>query len=630
MPVKALADPKAINLGAFFMMCRKMRINSKRMGPCPLIPTATQRYLISEIVEGLNRGIHWFVVLKCRQANSTTIVFAFLVYWLMRHPGMKGLFAIDDNDRKTEKNLEFREMCKSLEDAGHEWCVPMTTERREIVGLANGSKLLFDNANKRQKGTLGRSVGLNLFHGSEVGFWNDEKGLMSLMSALDGENPNRLYVFESTACGFNLFHRMCERSQASLSTKFIFIGWWRHDWYRIERGDQLGLFEAYWDGQLNDEEELWVKEVKARYGFDIQPEQMAWFRKVLHEEFDENLNGMYQEYPPLPEYAFRYGGSTFFDPSVLTLIKTRLTSPANTYVPRCFRFKFGSNFLDTTCEECEHREGVYHLRVWDPPVAGEGVMYSMGVDPAYGMSETSDYGCIQLLRCYEDAIEQVAEFAARGLSSMHLAWAILYLYGAYSLSEGASNVVWNVELQGGGAAVINTVEQIQQDIGGFYDRLGLHFDSLRAFAYKRVDGLSPNYSAKHWQTNQVNRDQFLHHIKSYLESGFLIVRSEHLLDEMSQGIRGPSGIVDFGGKHDDLVMAMGIAVMNYWNPIRFDMEGSGYTFAKAQKERELRLKGAEAQDLIALRVSQWMNEKRDEYREREEQLKELLEENAGY
>src|SRR6266446_3295751 len=138
-------EPSAINLGAFKLMCCKMRINSKRLGPCPLIPTSTQEYLISEIIKGLSEGVHWFVVLKGRQAKVTTIVLASVIYWMLRHPGMTGLFAIDEGDLKTEMNLLFRDMVKSLEEAGDDWFVPMDVERRELVKFVNGSRISFDN-----------------------------------------------------------------------------------------------------------------------------------------------------------------------------------------------------------------------------------------------------------------------------------------------------------------------------------------------------------------------------------------------------------------------------------------------------------------------------------------------------
>ena len=619
------SDP-VINMGAFRLMCTKMWIDSKRYGRCHLVPISTQEYLIKEVLEGLGRGVHKFVCLKCRQSGTTTIVLAFLLYWMQRHSGMSGLMAINDNDLKSAKNLDFRKMYKGLAEAGAEWSVPLLSERREMVAFANGSSLAFDNANKRE-GTLGTSFGLNMMFGDEVGLWNDPEALLTLMPSLDGYHPARLYIWAGTARGFNLFHELCSGSEKASDAKFIFIGWWRHEWYRLERDDELGRFEKYWDGELLPSEEVWVGEVRSKYGVSIEPEQIAWWRWKLAEEFLGNEAALMQEYPPLPELAFQYGGNVLFDPDVLRAVTIEIGSASNSYTlgARYFRFKYGKNLLETRIERCEGRSGIYHLAVWEPPRDGEGVYYSLGVDPAYGLNETSDYSCIQLLRCYEDGMEQVAQFAARGLSTMQLAWSILLLFGAYHRVDGTPNVVWNIELQGGGGAVIQIIEQLQADVVGFYDRLGAQFDSLRAYCYKRVDSMTSNYTAKHSAMSASVRDSMLHHIKAYFENGMLAVRSLDLVREMSNVIRDADKAIAFSGKHNDLVMALGLAVTNYLDPIRYDLEGSGCTFAKWQKERELLLGGSTSNDMLMLRVSEWIKEKRDLAREKEEELRELLE-----
>ena len=621
-------DPQnAIHPGAFFNLCSKLWIPSKRLGNCRLIPLATQVYLIEEIVNGLNEGIHRFVVLKCRQAMITTITLAFLIYWMMRHPGMSGGFAIDDNDKRMAMNYLFRQMIHSLDPNDPQFYVPLELERREMVAFKNGSKLHFENANKREKGTLFRSIGLNLFHGSEVGYWNDEDGLLSLMSALDQDYPNRLYVFESTAHGFNLFRKMCLKAAEASSARFIFIGWWRHPWYRIEQNDQLDRFNKYWDGQLNGEEEEWVSFVKEKYDFDIVPEQIAWWRWMLDEEFQDNLQALYQDHPPTPDHAFQYGGNVFFNPEILRKTTMELEKPSNTYKPAYFRLRFGNGLLDTEFESMVGRQGYYHLAIWDAPRAGEGVQYSIGVDPAFGMTDHSDYSSIQVLRCYADGLEQVAEFAMRGISTKQLAFAVLYLFAAYHISEDFDNVMWNTELQGGGAAVINEIEAIQQDVGGLYDKLGRHFDSLRGYTYKRVDALTPGYSAKHWQTNRRNKDQFLHLIKSMFETGSLIIRSPDLIREMAIMLRSPDGYIESSdGKHEDLVMSLGVALMNYQDHIRYDLGDTDFTLARGLKTRELLIRGANADDLVSMRLFEWVRERRDRQADREEQLRDALSE----
>jgi hypothetical protein len=613
--------------GAFFNLCSKIKINSKRLGPCPLIPIRTQRYVIEKVIEGLNAGIHQFVILKCRQACTTTILQAFTVYWQMRFPGVCGGFAIDDNPKMQKKNFEYRQMLGSLDPRNTDFFVPIAKETREMVALDNGSSMNFENANKREKGTLFRSIGLNFFHGSEVGFWNDPDGLLSLMSTFDDAYPHRLYLFESTAHGFNLFRKMCHKAQVATSARFIFIPWYFHDWYRIERSDELGRFERYWDGMLNAEEEEWVFWAKEHFDYVVLPEQIAWWRYMLSEEFMDNLEGLYQEYPPTPEHAFQYGGNIFFGAEELRQVTNEIESPSYTHPPKYFRFKFGKGLTDVDISPCEGRSGYYHLAVWDAPRSGEGVQYAMGVDPAHGMTERSDYSSIQVLRCYADGLEQVAEFAMRGISTKQLSYALLYLYAAYHVTDDFDNVMWTTELQGGGAAVVNEVEEIQQDLAGVYDKLGRHFDSLRGYTYKRIDSLTPGPGAKHWQTNERNKTQFLHIIKSKFESGSLIVRSLPLIQEMAIMLRSPDGVIESSeGKHEDLVMSLGIAVMIYVDHLFYELADSEYTIESGLRQRELLMRGATAGDLVSMRMFQWIREKRDVQAEREASLQEALSE----
>src|SRR5260221_6327038 len=88
MPGIITPNQTSINPAAFLNLCSKIGIESKRYGTCPLVPIATQVYLIEEIVKGLNEGVHQFVVLKPRQSGTTTIILAFLMYWMMRFPGV--------------------------------------------------------------------------------------------------------------------------------------------------------------------------------------------------------------------------------------------------------------------------------------------------------------------------------------------------------------------------------------------------------------------------------------------------------------------------------------------------------------------------------------------------------------
>jgi hypothetical protein len=47
-------------------------------------------------------------------------------------------------------------------------------------------------------------------------------------------NPKRLYTFESTARGFNMFHDMYVTAKRARTQRAIFCGWWRNELYMAD------------------------------------------------------------------------------------------------------------------------------------------------------------------------------------------------------------------------------------------------------------------------------------------------------------------------------------------------------------------------------------------------------------
>ena len=69
------------------------------------------------------------------------------------------------------------------------------------------------------------------------------------------------------------------------------------------------------------------------------------------------------------------------------------------------------------------------LRVWEKQHP-EGV-YVIGVDPAGGRSEDSNYHAISCWRAFADKLVQVAEWADPMPETRHCAWVAAYLAGQY-------------------------------------------------------------------------------------------------------------------------------------------------------------------------------------------------------
>ena len=194
------------NLAQFYKFCSELKIETKEHGLRKMDRLlGTQTYIMDEIARGLQDDIHFFVILKGRQLGITTISLALDLYWHFVHPGLQGTLTTD-----TEENRDMFRSTLSMYIDGlpREYKVPVIAHNRNHISLKNRSRLFYQVAGLRSKGSLGRGKAITYLHGTETSSWGDEEGLASLLASLAETNPQRLYLFESTARGFNMFHDM--------------------------------------------------------------------------------------------------------------------------------------------------------------------------------------------------------------------------------------------------------------------------------------------------------------------------------------------------------------------------------------------------------------------------------------
>jgi len=503
----------------------------------------SQTYVMDEVGKGLEEGVHFFVVLKGRQLGITTISLALDLYWHFLNPGMQGTLTTD-----TEENREqFRSTLQMYMDGlPKEYKIPLLSHNRNQLVLKNRSRLFYQVAGLRAKGSLGRGKGITFLHGTETSSWGDEEGLASLLASLAETNPLRYYMFESTARGFNMFHDMWVTAKKAKTQRAIFCGWWRNEFYSAD--PKSNIYKTYWDGKLNPEEKEWTKEIKKVYGYEINSRQIAWWRWKMYEGLkDDQL--MYQEFPPTEDYAFIMTGTNFFS----TARCTDAAKEAKKKVPDNYRFVFGANFEDTQLMQSTERLAT--LSIWEEPKANG--YYVIGADPAYGSSDWADRFCIQVYRCYADGMDQVAEFATSELNTYQFAWVICYIAGLYK------NSVLNLEVQGGGQAVINEMRNLKRLAGAMQTDYGKALTDvlshMQYYLWRRNDSLGGISNSLGWLTTSQTKERMLNYFKDYFERGMLKVYSLDLLDEMKSITRDGSQIAAYGRGKDDRVMATGLA-----------------------------------------------------------------------
>ena len=536
------------NISQFYRFCSQLKIETKEQGLKKMDTLlGTQTYVMDEMAKGLAEDVHFFVILKGRQLGITTISLALDLYWHFVHAGLQGTLTTD-----TEEN---RDMFRStlgmyMEGLPKEFRIPLVAHNRNQLSLKNRSRLFYQVAGLRAKGSLGRGKAITYLHGTETSSWGDEEGLASLLASLAETNPDRLYIFESTARGFNMFHDMYVTAKRARTQRAIFCGWWRNQFYSVPADDPI--YKTYWDGKLSPEEKEWTKDIKKLYQVEINSRQMAWWRWKMYEGIkDDQL--MYQEFPPTEDYAFIMTGTSFFSTSRCT-DAMKIAKKLNCDY---YRYSMGANFQDTQCIKSTERLAT--LTVWEEPV--DDGWYVIGADPAYGSSDWKDRFCIQVFRAYADGLEQVCEFATSELNTFQFAWVIAHLAGAYK------NSTLNLEVNGPGQAVINEIQNLKRQAaamgGGMGKSLMDVLAHMRNYMWRRNDNMSGVSNSIHWMTTSQTKERMMAYMKDYFERGMMAVYSTELLEEMKTIIRDGGTIEASGRNKDDRVIASALACAAY-------------------------------------------------------------------
>jgi hypothetical protein len=560
------------NLAQFYKFCSQLKIETKEQGLKKMdVLLGTQTYVMDEIAQGLAEDIHFFVILKGRQLGITTISLALDLYWHFIHNGLQGTLTTD-----TEEN---RDMFRStlsmyMEGLPKEWRIPLIAHNRNQLQLKNRSRLFYQVAGLRAKGSLGRGKAITFLHGTETSSWGDEEGLASLLASLAETNPNRLYIFESTARGFNMFHDMYVTAKKARTQRAIFCGWWRNQFYSLDANSQI--YKVYWDGKLTPEEKEWTRDIKKLYDVEINSRQMAWWRWKLHEGIKDDAL-MYQEFPPTEDYAFIMTGTSFFSNARCTDMMKIAKKIGCEY----YRYSMGANFLDT--EVLKSTERLATLKVWEEPV--DTAYYVIGADPAYGSSDWADRFCIQVFRCYADGMEQVAEFATPEMNTYQFAWVIAHLAGAYK------NSTLNLEVNGPGQAVINELRNLKRQASALAGQAGYDLmnvlGSMSNYIWRRNDTLGGMSNSIGWITTSQTKERMLSYMKDYFERNMMAIYSTDLIEEMKTIVRDGSSIEATGRNKDDRVMAAALATAAYAEQVQPRLIAQKLTRENSRKTDEM-------------------------------------------
>jgi hypothetical protein len=273
--------------------CLKIRTKIGSIGP--LVFNRAQQFIHDKLeAQRRSTGKVRALILKGRQQGCSTYVGGRYYHRATHTKGVR-VFILTHEDDATKNLFEMVERY-------HEHCPALV---KPSTGAANAKELSFDLLDSGYKvgtaGTkgVGRSSTIQLFHGSEVGFWpHAETHASGVLQAVPDEVGTEI-ILESTANGIgNFFHKLWRDAETGKSDYIaVFVPWFWQDEYRKA---------APADFSLDDEE----REYAALYGLDN--EQMVWRRAKIVELKDPVL--FKQEYPATAAEAFQMSGHDSYIP----------------------------------------------------------------------------------------------------------------------------------------------------------------------------------------------------------------------------------------------------------------------------------------------------------------------------
>lgn len=300
---KALVQLCIDEFEVFARKCLKIRTKTGELKP--FILNRGQRHLHEKLQRQLKtKGRIRAIILKGRQMGISTYLEG-RFYWLLwrsKRGVALNAFILTHEQPATDNLFGMAETFHQYMPA-HIKPKTKSANAKELVFADNGCGYQVATAGGRE---VGRSSTIQLFHGSEVGFWpNAESHITSLLTTALANAAGTEAVLESTANGVgNVFHRYWNAAVRQESEyEAIFVPWFWDDGYREDCPstwqpseqwlDYAGLHGLEWD-QL-----CWAY---------LKNRTLAQAKSLPD---TEPCPGFRQEYPATAEEAFVSSGASF-------------------------------------------------------------------------------------------------------------------------------------------------------------------------------------------------------------------------------------------------------------------------------------------------------------------------------
>ena len=494
-----------------------VKIRNKDSEIVPLILNQPQQKLYDVIKMQRQQGKPVrIIILKARQMGFSTCTGGVIFSQVATHKNVDAAIVAHKEDSSTNLFKMYKLMYDNLPE-----------EMRPEQKLSNAKELEFNNKSATGLNSrircmtagaqgIGRSFTLKYLHISELAFWQgDVKGTMlGLMQAVPNK-PDSMVIIESTANGYEEFQERWEAAVKGESDFYpLFLGW-----------NELDEYSMPYDGfELTDEEQH-LKET-----YSLTNDQLQWRRWCIKNNCGGDIRLFKQEYPISPDEAFLTTGECVFDQEKIMERLKHVPEPVKTGY-------FIYNYDDTRDKGQKLRNIKWYdtdkgyIRIFKEPSPSH--TYTIGGDTA-GDTQ-GDYFAAHVID--NETGEQVAVYHNQTDETLFARQ--MYALGLY----------YNKALVG-----------IEANFSTYpikeLNRLGYP----RQFVRKREDSYLGNIQdAYGFKTTQITRPLLISSLVDIVREHTELINDKFTLMECLTFITNEHGRKEaMQGKHDDLVMSLGI------------------------------------------------------------------------
>lgn len=305
-----------------FYASKALKIKPK-VGPLePFILNVAQAYFHDKLEAQYKRiGKVRALVVKGRQQGLSTYI-AGRFYHKATHLHGQSVFILSHESQTTSKLFDIVDRYHdNVPDVGRPHCE--IDNKRQMKFATLGSEYSVGTAGNEN---VGRGGTLQLFHGSEVAFWENTDQIQTGIMQSVPDLPGTEIILESTANGMaNMFYEMVvEAEQGKNDYIVVFIPWyWQTEYQRPAPSD--GNYEL-----TAEEEEYASLYSQSPYKkIPLSREQMYWRRNKISELKSEWK--FKQEYPAYLQEAFQTSGDSLI--SAQSIIRARKSGTRDTHSP---------------------------------------------------------------------------------------------------------------------------------------------------------------------------------------------------------------------------------------------------------------------------------------------------------